>query len=396
MTTLNDFVVTNLQQAVLDEYINRMLGSVLRGEFSNAVTMTTDITLTDGDTPIQRLNCNGANRVVKVPPGANGNHPFFIINTTSSGEWALSVKSNDGSTILKALAPGELCLVIPDGNGLFENSMKQEAVSNIPNARLSLSSNTSITTSDVTAATSVYYTPLYGSSFSILLDDGNGRKVYRSSNKISASLSGLTANKNYDVFVYDNSGTLTLELLAWSTDAVRATALTNSVLGFLVKTGSITRRYVGTIRITGTTGQCEDSATKRYLWNLYNRRERLLSKIMSGTWSYTTTAWRQANADAANKVEFVVGLIEDVVKFNHSCDATGTVFIGIGFNQVATANSPSRSQNNNSLGVEMTLRSSFNSTPVLGYNYAAAMEYGGTGGNFDPTSIHGLQGALFA
>jgi hypothetical protein len=119
MATLNDFSVVDFNTDALALYYNKLLGSIFRKEFSNAVTMTTDITLTDGDTPIQRLNCNGANRVVKMPVGANGNHPFMLINTTSSGGWILTVKSNDGADTLKTLDPGEQGYFVPDGNGEY-------------------------------------------------------------------------------------------------------------------------------------------------------------------------------------------------------------------------------------------------------------------------------------
>lgn len=116
MTTLADFSVTDNLTDVLAVYYNKLLGSILRGEFSNPVTMTTDLTLTDGDTPIQRLNCNGANRVVKVPASASGNHLFLIINT-SGGAYTLTVKSYDAVTTITTLAQGENVLVVPNGTG---------------------------------------------------------------------------------------------------------------------------------------------------------------------------------------------------------------------------------------------------------------------------------------
>jgi len=120
MTTLNDFSVADGNQYVLASYYNLLLGSILRKEFSNAVVMTTDLTLTDGDTAIQRLDCNGANRIVKVPPGANGNHPFFLINI-SAGNFTLTVKSNDGATTHQVLGQGEAAFMVPDGNGGYKD-----------------------------------------------------------------------------------------------------------------------------------------------------------------------------------------------------------------------------------------------------------------------------------
>ncbi len=119
MTTLNDFSVTDLSTDVLAAYYNKLLGSILRGEFANSVVMTTDLTLTDGDTPIQRLNCNGANRVVKLPAAAAGNHPFFLHNT-SAGTYTLTVKSNSGAITYQVVDAGRAILMIPDGNGGYK------------------------------------------------------------------------------------------------------------------------------------------------------------------------------------------------------------------------------------------------------------------------------------
>lgn len=124
MTTLNDFSVTDLSTDVLAAFYNKLLGGILRGEFSNSIVMTTDLTLTDGDTPIQRLNCNGANRIVKMPPNAASNHPFFIFNTTS-GSYSVSVKNNAGSLILKQLKVGESVLCLPDGGGNYVIASEQ-------------------------------------------------------------------------------------------------------------------------------------------------------------------------------------------------------------------------------------------------------------------------------
>lgn len=119
MTTLNDFSKTDLVDDVLASYYNMLLGSIFRGDFNNSVTMSGTLTLTDADTPIQRLNCNGANRDVRVPSGASGNHPFFVINS-SAGAYTLTVKSNDGATTHRAVVQGEAVLMMPDGGGTYK------------------------------------------------------------------------------------------------------------------------------------------------------------------------------------------------------------------------------------------------------------------------------------
>jgi len=122
MGTLNDRTVTDGNQFVLATYYNLLLGTIIRKDFSNAVVMSVTLTLTDGDYLIQRLDCNGANRIVKLPPGADGNHPFLLINSTSSGAWTLTVQNNAGTVTYRVLNPGEYVYVVPDGNGAYLNT----------------------------------------------------------------------------------------------------------------------------------------------------------------------------------------------------------------------------------------------------------------------------------
>lgn len=173
-------------------------------------------------------------------------------------------------------------------------------------ARLTLTTGVAVTTSNVTAATTIYLTP-YGGNRVALYDGANW--LIRPLTEISIAVPANTSQL-YDIFVYDNAGTPTLELLAWTNDTTRATALTTQD-GVLVKTGALTRRYVGSVRTTGVANQTEDSLTKRYLWNYYNRvRRPLVVEDTTNTWNYSTAAYQQANASAANQVDVVVGVAE--------------------------------------------------------------------------------------
>ncbi len=192
----------------------------------------------------------------------------------------------------------------------------------IPGGRLTLTADTWVTTSDVTGAGTIYYTPgtsTGGGHNRIALYNGLRWNLY-SFSEISLALT-LTDAKNYDIFIYDNAGTLTLELsAAWTNDTTRATALTTQD-GVCVKSGALTRLYLGTIRASGI-NTTEDSFVggsqsggKRYVWNMYNRVVRHMGvKDTTDTWTYTTATWRQVNAAAGNKVEFVVGLSEDLIE----------------------------------------------------------------------------------
>lgn len=177
--------------------------------------------------------------------------------------------------------------------------------------RPTLESGVGISNADQTAKATIYFTP-YG-PFGGRLALYNTTKLaweMHAFTEVSLSLTGLAASTNYDLFVYDNAGTKTLEQVAWTSDTVRATAITTQD-GVLVKTGSINKRYVGTFRTTGTIGQCEDSKAKRYVWSYYHRTRRPLAILeATDTWTYTLDTYRQANASGANQADMVIGVAE--------------------------------------------------------------------------------------
>ena len=179
--------------------------------------------------------------------------------------------------------------------------------------RLTASTGVPVTIADVSGATSIYYTPYIGDK--IALYDGSSWNI-RTFTQITISLSGFTAIKPYDVFAYDNSGTVTIETLIWTNNSTRATALAYQN-GVLVKSGVTTRRYLGTVYINASGGQTEDTMVKRYLWNYYNRVPRPLQKLeTTDSWTYTTATYRQANADTANQVDTCVGVAEVLLNLN--------------------------------------------------------------------------------
>lgn len=179
-----------------------------------------------------------------------------------------------------------------------------------PGGRLTLTTAVPLTTADVTGAGTLYYTPYVGST--IALYNGTTWVLYPFTER-SLALT-LTSGKNYDVFLYDNSGTLTLELsAAWTNDTTRADALTTQN-GVTVKSGATTRRWLGTIRASGS-NTTEDSFAKRFVWNAHNRRRRPMRVLeTTDSWNYSTATMRQANGAAANQLDFVIGSDDDGVE----------------------------------------------------------------------------------
>lgn len=183
-------------------------------------------------------------------------------------------------------------------------------IAGICEGRLTLTTALPVTTADVTGATNVFFTPYKGTN--IALYDGTTNWGLFPFTERTLALGTLTNDLPYDVFIYNNAGTITLEALAWSSKTARATALVLQD-GVLSKTGALTRRYLGTFHTTATT-TTEDSAAKRLLWNYYNRVNRPLSvRDTADTWSIITGAIRQANASTANQVAVVIGFAEDEI-----------------------------------------------------------------------------------
>ena len=125
--------------------------------------------------------------------------------------------------------------------------------------------------------------------------------------ELSLNISGYTAGKNYDIFIYNNAATPALESLVWTNDTTRATALVLQD-GRYVKSGDLTRLYLGTIRITAVTGQCEDSAVRRFVYNQYNQVLRALFVAEATNHTYSGSYRKWNNSDTNNLIEWVAGI----------------------------------------------------------------------------------------
>jgi hypothetical protein len=246
--------------------------------------------------------------------------------------------------------------------------------------RLTLTTATPVTTTDVTGASTVYLTPY--SSNELSLYDGSKWTVYTTA-EISIALSSLTSGKNYDIFAYYDIATAAVKLelsAAWSSDTARSDAVSRQD-GVMVKTGDTTRRLVGTIRTTSTT-TTEDSKAKRFVLNQSNRTKReLYINEATDSWSYTTASYRAANGAATNCFEYV-GDTDTMLDADALGIASGssavTVASGIGIDSATVSSAQTHGiTNNTSSGVVMP--STYRGRPGLGYHKITWLEFGGTG-----------------
>lgn len=284
---------------------------------------------------------------------------------------ARGLREAGGATLpLGAVADGEL---LQRQNG---NILGVPCPLAICEGRLTLSSGTPITTSNVSSGT-LYFTPFRGSR--VALYDGSRWKLYPFSER-SLTLS-ITSGKNYDVFLYDNAGTLTLELsAAWTSDTARADALALQD-GVHVKSGAATRRYLGTLRASAA-NQSSDSTDKRFVWNCYNRVQRTLAVADStDSWTQSAAGWEQARGSAANQLDLVLGLAEDPVQarviaksYNTS---GGSVSVGVGVDSSTTNAAQIYGGNTSIGGTRLPAFAFYSGYPGVGRHFLAWLTHPG-------------------
>lgn len=249
--------------------------------------------------------------------------------------------------------------------------------------RLTLTTGTPVTSTDVTAATTLYYALYAGNQ--IALYTGSAWQAF-SISELSIAVPSTTSQM-YDVFVDYNSGTPALAVVAWTNDTTRATALTKQD-GVYVLSGTTTKRYVGSFRTTSVSGQTEDSAAKRFVWNYYNRVSRPMRvQDTTNTWTYSTAAFRQANNSAANQLSIVQGVAEDAISvqvqgyaYNSASGVNAFVSIGQDSTSAKGADVISTGAPAPALNVATQIQAYLNTTPAVGYHYYAWLEYDATGG----------------
>lgn len=249
--------------------------------------------------------------------------------------------------------------------------------------RLSLTSGQSIS-ADGATSTTVYLVPhLHGK---IELYSGTEWVVYTTS-QISLVLGTLVSDTNYDVFAYYNSelSTVALELgPAWYNSGSRTAddSITPGLIrlnGVYVKDGDLTRLYLGTLRTSSTT-QTIDSTSKRFLWNYYNRVDRILSVTdATNTWTYAgsnnSANWRGANGSTSSKVELVTGLTASEATFRahniciaaNSATADYIASTGIGLSHSGSNSAQLYGCNPNSLTLYMTTQAECQTFLTIGY-----------------------------
>lgn len=295
-----------------------------------------------------------------------------------------------------------------------------------PQGRLTLTTLVPVLTSTVTGATTVYYTPYEGNMVPIY--DGTNMvptavaEVSQLTTDTTKSPAACAASSVYDIFVWNDSGTLRATRgPAWTNSTTRSagTALTR-VNGILLNNATITNgpaasrgTYVGTIAtngsstvdwIYGITGASGGGAGVFNVFNQYNRVSVSSSVGDTSTgYTYTTATWRQARGTAVMQISYVQGDTVDsenkIATFTSCGNTVGTAFVGWGVGIDSTTASSGVigfCDFNNSTSGTGPSTASWSGNPGIGTHVISANEIGGTSGtmNFAGGSITPMNALL--
>ncbi len=320
-----------------------------------------------------------------VPAGAAAAYYIFANRADDSTTFTLTVNTS----LTEAADQRRIGRFYWDGSAIVKDSVRTEHAGliadllyfvdpQICSGRLTLSTLVPVTVSDISSSATVYFTPYLGNRVALYVKD-YGWRMY-SFSELTLDISGIDSGKIIDVWLYDNAGTLTLAYTEWSNDTLRATAIVLQD-GILVKSGSPSYRYLGSVRMSGA-GVSADTLLKRFVFNYNNRVPRLFFlRDATASWTYNTNVWRQARATAANKVEFLIGVSEDLVRvlYSMSVDVSnnGTsciANIGIGLDSITALASDAKEGRAGYIGTHAELVSTYAGFPGIGYHYLAAIE----------------------
>lgn len=165
--------------------------------------------------------------------------------------------------------------------------------------RLTGTSGSPITLGAATSITTLYFTPVNGNL--IGLHNGSSTWTILPFTELSLAVPATT-NTVYDVFAYNNNGTVAIESLVWTNTTTRATAIVFQD-GVPVKSGDSTRRLIGTFATGAVSGETtDDGSTGRLVYNLYNQVPRHFQKApTNASWTHSAYGtWRNINNDATD------------------------------------------------------------------------------------------------
>ena len=308
---------------------------------------------------------------VSLPPDSNTR--FLYIPGGEGAPTAAPATTYTGRRPLYYDITSSLLYVYNDGAWRAVGTGTETVLPSVCDARLTLTTGVPVTTADVTAASNLYLTRYQGAH--VALWGGSAWVLHEvPSADVALVLSGLTSGANYDVFLHDSTGTLTLSLsAAWAAAMTRTDALAVRD-GVRVLAADHTRRLVGTIRATGL------DTTAHALLGRYVRNEahpvRTVGRFIesAASWGYAS-GLRMANGNAAALVQFLSGP-GAMVHASYTCSAKGNprkIMLGI---DSSVADVPRAGSYSDVSGTVKHLAAAHFHDLSEGYHFVTALEQG--------------------
>ena len=399
---------------------NNTFWAGLAGGTPNAITVTdAGFNATDGSV-IQFIPLNTNTGATTLTPSGN-NVTYSIVKDTATGAVALT-----GGEIVENSPSNVVSVVFSATQNNFHILNLVQAAANAtpsvtPQGYLNLLGRASggpIQSGDVTAATTVYYTPYAGNQIPIW--NGSSFSILNFAELTLALNSSVElASTIYDVCVFNNNGApVAVFGPAWSDSATgagsRGTGAASAQLtaqnGILVNAVQISANngtntytipalqctYVGSVDIDGTAGQVSAYRTwgqsrKFGVWNMYWRNPIVLNVGDStASWSYSTNTFRPSNNNTANSLTTFTGMPEEFAsitftqQFEQTAGSTATQAIGIGYNSTTSASGTLGATGSVSSEF-LTVPAQYDAPPALGINTVTAIEKSSGGTTFDGT-----------
>lgn len=200
------------------------------------------------------------------------------------------------------------------------------------------------------------------------LVDING-KIYAVTTLPTLAPTALSPDTNYYIYLYDSSGTATLE--------ASATGYTVDSKGRANKTGDATRRLMGLTRVI-TGPAWSDTAALRLVISYSNRRVRQGYKANGGVRTSSAGAWAELNS--AERVNFLAwgdeALMATAFGVSYNSTASANTFTAIGLDGTTpAADGVYGTQPVGSGGTALPTCVSAEIAPTLGWHYTTVLGY---------------------
>ncbi len=334
---------------------------------------------------IRKTGSGNPNGSVAGTAGSSGVLPTEYWDYTNSILYECATTGTASTAVWTAVGPTSSTSAVP-----------------VPQGYLTLTSATPSIVSDASAAAAIYYA----------LDNGDLVPIYNGASFVPTTFTQLTLTLHsshalstaYDLFVFSNSGVLTLVTgPAWSnsaagtsargsgassTELTRVKGLYVNAVQIAARNGSTTytvganlATYLGSVLIDGTAGQatCHRSygqSRKWALWNAYNRRPIIMKAGDStSSWTYATNTFRASNNASANSISVFCGLAEDIIdaRFEQYVGSSNNdASIAIGWNSATTPSGKRGRAAGAAVAGDLVAR--YVAVPALGLNTVTALE----------------------